>query len=57
MRAMSWSEMMALNATLLPMLMSDRRQVMVQVSRIELRGTVEVRLYSPVSNGHWFSAV
>jgi hypothetical protein len=39
MRAMSCREMIALKATLEPMLMRERRPVMTQVKRMELRGT------------------
>jgi hypothetical protein len=36
--AISWSEMIALKATLEPMLIRERRQVERQVTRIALRG-------------------
>jgi hypothetical protein len=38
MRAMSWRVRMALNATLLPMLIKERSAVTAQVKRIEFRG-------------------
>jgi len=40
MSAMSCSEMIALKATVLPRLMSERRHVMVQVRSTEFMGTV-----------------